>query len=260
MLVSKCQLHFSVSLGSRPLVELIKKESPFTLFCHHAADTKNYRSSSFDCAEAVASNAKGAREILQRLQQKGCGELLLTGSFFESNEGGNLKAFTPYGLSKSLSYEIFLFHAENLQIKLGKFVIPNPFGPYEEDRFTTHLAFSWKKKITPLVKTPGYIRDNIPVFLLSSAYADFAESLTPSPGLEIFRPSGYVESQSHFTQRFANEIGARLKLDCPFAIAENPLYTEPMQLKNSDNVLKNWDEKNFWDRLAEFYEEQGLRP
>lgn len=255
LLLPLCTLHFSIDVGSESWFKLIEKENPFDLFCHHAADTKNYRSASFDCALAVASNAKTARETLLSLQKNGCNRLLLTGSVFESGEGGKLdaKAFTSYGLSKTLTHQIFLFHTENLEMKLGKFVIPNPFGPYEEDRFTSYLVDCWKAKKTALVKTPDYLRDNIPVSQLAKAYADFATRLSRASGLEIFRPSGYVETQSLFTKRFANEIERRLKIDCPFLLETQPSYSEPMEIKNSDCILQDWDEKSFWDHLAEFY-------
>lgn len=246
-LLPLCQVHFSLNVGSDDWFKFVDREGPFDLFCHHAADTENYRSFSFDCAEAVANNARGAGRVLQSLKENGCSRLLLTGSYFET------EAFTPYGLSKALSSEIFLFYAKNLQIKLGKFVIANPFGPYEEDRYTSYLIDCWKEKKIAYVKTPDYLRDNVPVLPLSIAYADFAERLSLKPGVDIFRPSGYVETQGSFTKRFAREMGSRLGLDCPFVFAENPSYLEPMELKNSDCIIQDWDEKGFWDDLAQFY-------
>ncbi|MCC6128067.1 MAG: NAD(P)-dependent oxidoreductase [Chlamydiae bacterium] len=254
LLLPLCQIHFSVDIGSDAWRKMIERESPFDLFCHHAADTKNYRSPSFDCALAVANNARGSGETLQQLLQNGCKQLLLTGSFFESGEGGSgSKTFTPYGLSKTLTYQIFLFHAERLGVKLKKFVIPNPFGPYEEDRFTSYLIDCWKKGKEALVKAPDYLRDNIPAPPLASAYADFAMRSLSERSIEIFRPSGYIETIGSFTKRVADEMGPRLGRSCPFILEKNPCYTEPMEIKNSDFILQDWEEKDFWDRLAEFY-------
>ena len=93
---------------------------------------------------------------------------------------------------------------------LGKFVIPNPFGPYEEQRFTHYLMKNWFAKTTAVVNTPSYIRDNIHVSLLARIYAHFAATLPD--GVSRANPTGYVESQGAFTQRVANEM--RLVSNC----------------------------------------------
>ena len=62
----------------------------------------------------------------------------MTGSVFEQDEGvGNapMAAFSPYGLSKGLTAQAFRYGCGTLDVPLGKFVIPNPFGPFEEPRF-----------------------------------------------------------------------------------------------------------------------------
>jgi nucleoside-diphosphate-sugar epimerase len=82
---------------------------------------------------------------LKFLQAKGCNRVIVTGSVFEPNEGGegDTRAVSPYGLSKGLTFHVFKYFAETLGMQLGKFVIPNPFGPYEEPRFTAYLIRSW---------------------------------------------------------------------------------------------------------------------
>ena len=62
----------------------------------------------------------------------GCNKILLTGSVFENDEGAgsrDLRAFSPYGLSKGFTWQLFRYHAQIRSMTLGKFVIPNPFGP-----------------------------------------------------------------------------------------------------------------------------------
>jgi len=46
-----------------------------------------------------------------------------------------LAAFSPYGLSKGLTAQAFRYWCGALDVPLGKFVLPNPFGPFEEPRF-----------------------------------------------------------------------------------------------------------------------------
>ena len=86
------------------------------------------------------------------------------------------EAFSPYGLSKGMTWQVFRYHAKVRDIRLGKFVIPNPFGPYEEQRFTHYLIKNWMAGGTPPVNMPDYVRDNIHVSLLAKAYLHFAES------------------------------------------------------------------------------------
>src|SRR6185436_4524078 len=103
---------------------------------------------------------------------------------------------------------------------LGKFVIPNPFGPYEEPRFCNYLMQSWFKGEVPTVRTPLYVRDNIPVDLMAAAYAEFTAQLPSRHGVTKLNPSFYVESQGAFAARFASEMESRLGLPCPVALLE----------------------------------------
>ena len=98
-------------------------------------------------------------------------------------------------------------------------MIPNPFGPYEEPRFTAYLIRCWRSGETPSVRTPDYVRDNIHVTLLAAAYRRFVEGLPAKPAITKYGPSGYVESQGAFAQRFAREMQPRLGFPCPVEIA-----------------------------------------
>jgi len=93
---------------------------------------------------------------------------------------------------------------------LEKFVVPNPYGPYEELRFSAYLLKTWLASETARVQTPRYVRDNIHVSLLAKAYAAFVGA-TPAPGTtRRLNPSGYPESQGAFTQRLRTEAATRL--------------------------------------------------
>src|SRR6266542_4514975 len=98
-------------------------------------------------------------------------------------------------------------------MSLGKFVIPNPFGPHEEPRFTSFLIKNWFAGATPAVSTPAYLSDNIHVSLLAKVYANFASNV-PATGVKKLNPSGYAETQGAFTERFAREMRRRLNLEC----------------------------------------------
>jgi UDP-glucose 4-epimerase len=125
--------------------------------------------------------------------------------------GGSAEGVSLYGSSKTLTAQTFRFWCDRLDVPLAKFVIPNPFGPSEEPRFTHYLMATWDKGGVAGVKTPAYVRDNIHVSLLALAYADFV-ARTPAAAVEKLGPSGYVESQGAFAFRFAREMESRMQL------------------------------------------------
>jgi UDP-glucose 4-epimerase len=254
-----CNAVFETTFGDEKFLDVIHSTNEWNLFCHHASDVVNYKSPNFDPINALAKNTNNLKTVLCALQEKGCNKILLTGSVFEQKEGTGsepLRAFSPYGLSKGLTSDIFTFQTALLKMKLGKFVIPNPFGPYEEGRFTTYLAQTWLQEKVATVNTPLYIRDNIPISLLSKAYVHFANRLTTNPGFEKYNPSCYVESQGTFTHRFANELRHRLNLKCEFELKNQEDFLEPMTRINTEPLnwsLFNWNEAEAWDELAHYY-------
>ncbi len=259
-LASTCNLVPNTSFGAASCFELIDSQSSWDLLCHHAADTTDYKSPDFDVLKAVGNNTLETDKVLKALGDRGCDRILLTGSYFESDEGagsGSMPAFSPYGLSKTLTSQIFRFHAENHGMSLGKFVIPNPFGPLEDPRFTAYLMRTWFAGKVAGVNTPAYIRDNIPISLLAACYVSFARGLQSGQGFSRMNPSCYASNQGDFATRFAEEMRPRLGLACELDLAKQTEFTEPLMRINTDDVSNwpGWDELAFWDATAEFYRE-----
>ena len=259
-LASQCKLVTECSFGDGQFLELIEQEDHWDVLCHHAADVSNYKSEDFDIVGALANNTRNLSSILQLMKQKGCTRIALTGSVFEQGEGagnGEMNAFSPYGLSKGLTFDIFRYQAMHHGFHLGKFVIPNPFGPYEEPRFTTYLARCWYNQEVAKVSTPAYVRDNIHVSLLAKTYKQFVEGLPLAlAGFSRLNPSGYSESQGAFALRFAAELRKRLDLACEVELLKQTSFPEPGVRINTDipNIeALGWDESNAWDELAEYY-------
>jgi UDP-glucose 4-epimerase len=246
------------SFGDAKFLALIG-EGGWDLLCHHGADVTNYKSPDFDAVAALQSNTQNLSAVLEALVAADCRRLLLTGSVFEGGEGAGsegLPDFSPYGLSKALTVQMFRYYCARTGLGLGKFVIPNPFGPYEEPRFTAYLMKNWLTGATPVCSSPVYVRDNIHVLLLAKVYARFATEF-PATGFSRLNPSGYAESQGAFTLRLAQEMRPRLGLPCPVELKKQIDFPEPRVRINTDlpdvNAL-GWDESAAWDAMACYYQ------
>jgi UDP-glucose 4-epimerase len=259
LLMDYCTPVFECAFGQKKFFEVVQGSSGWDVFCHHAANVTNYKSPDFDIGAALSANTSNARLVLEALKSAGCHKMVLTGSVFEQNEGMGeqpIRAFSPYGLSKGLTSEVFQYWCQHYRVALGKFVIPNPFGPFEEPRFATYLAKTWLQGSKAGVNTPAYIRDNIHVSLLALAYRVFVERLPENVTFVRTNPSGYVESQGAFAQRFAAEMATRLGVHCQLDMAEQRVFEEPKVRINCDFVdgeSMGWSESASWDELAEHY-------
>jgi hypothetical protein len=141
-------------------------------------------------------------------------------------------------------------------LRFNKFVIPNPFGPLEEPRFCAYLVGAWKKGEKARVNTPSYVRDNIHVSLLGAAYAKFVAETDAGRGRCKLNPSGYVETQGAFAERFAAAMRPRLGAACEVELARQTDYSEPLMRVNVDSAARyvsGWDETAAWDSAAEAY-------
>jgi UDP-glucose 4-epimerase len=248
---------WNYSFGTEEFLDLLDQK--FDTVCHHGAYVEDYKSPSFDVGRAVAENANHCPEFMARAKRAGLKKIILTGSVFEANEGNGsdpLVAFSPYGLSKTFTWETFRYWAWKYDIPLTKFVIPNPFGPYEEPRFCNYLVQNWAKSIIPSVKTPDYVRDNIHVELLACCYVLAIEK--EEKGITTVNPSGYATTQKEFTQKFALEIGKRLGIghEVKFDVQDN--FDEPLARINTSpavDMCSTWNEEKAWDQLADYYKQ-----
>ena len=253
-----CRFVPNAPFGSDNFLKLVK-DAPFDILCHHAAETANYKSADFDVQAALASNTANLRQTLAAMRGS-LKAVLLTGSVFENDEGNGdepLRAFSGYGLAKGLAWQVFRYRCAEAQVPLGKFVIPNPFGPFEEPRFTAYLMRTWKDGKAAGVKTPDYLRDNIHVDLMALAYAKFLDRVAGIKFSETkLNPSGYVETQGEFTQRVAREVQSRLGWPCKLELSKQEDFSEPLRRVNTEPVTSgfpNWNETQAWDEFIGFY-------
>lgn len=256
LLAKICRSVFRTSFGDERFLGLIRDHS-FDLLCCHGAEVANYNKPDFDLLAAVASNTHRLPDVCDLLVGTGCNKILCTGSVFENDEGAGskeLRAFSPYGLSKAFSWQAFRYHTQVRSMTSGKFVIANPFGPYEERRFTHYLMKCWSEGKPATVNTPAYVRDNIHVSLLAKLYARFAANLCD--GISRVNPSGYVETQAAFAARFAGQMRSRLDWKCEFTLKDQTEFPEPRVRINTeyfDPKGLGWSETTAWDDMATYY-------
>jgi UDP-glucose 4-epimerase len=246
-----------VAFGSAEFFALVDR-TQCDILCHHAARVTDYRSPDFDVNLALAENTREFKALTERLRGA-CSAVILTGSVFEPDEGAGAeprRAFSPYGLSKALTGSVVRYWCETAGLPLGKFVIANPFGPWEEPRFCAYLVKTWAAGETPEVRTPLYVRDNIHISLLAKAYADFAIEVAESKRSGRQAPTLYVENQGAFAERFAREMSRRVGKPCPVKIGVQTDFSEPMVRINTDPVdatRLRWNETAAWDEIATYY-------
>lgn len=138
-----CQLVPDAAFGSPAFLDLIRTAGPFDLLCHHGAKAGDHRDPGLDPLAAAAAPCRELGAALESLQAGGCRAALLTGSVFEADAGAGpapRRAIGAYGLAKSLTWQIFRYHAEALDLPLAKFVIANPIGPWEKPGLCRGLA------------------------------------------------------------------------------------------------------------------------
>lgn len=251
-----CEQLFLFTFGEKKFLDLCAERS-FDVFCHHGAQVSDYKSQSFDARAAFLANTLGAEEALERLKSGGCNKVLLSCSVFEGGRGAgdeNTDHVSPYGLSKSLTADFFRFQTRRRDIGLCEFVIANPFGPMEEPKFTAYLFRCWLSGQVPTVRTPIYVRDNIPVTLLANHYRTCIEA-DQLP--DLVEPSGYVGTQLDFALRVSRAASLTLGQDCPIQSANQTAFPEPITRINRGPSLltSSWPEEKFWNDFVLFHRE-----
>ena len=243
--------------GSQAFLEVMA--GGFDVLCHHAAEAANHKAPDFDVARAVAGNTFNAAAVLAAARSAGVRRLVLTGSVFEEGEGRGtqpLVAFSPYGLSKTLTARAFAAECDAAGLPMVKFVVPNPFGPYEAQTFQRLVMSRWREGQAVRVSHPLYGRDNAPADLLGQVYARAA---TGALGAHV-SPSVYAGPVGGFFQRMAREVRARTGWACDLDLADSQQSTEPLERYNLQPVDPDdygWSQGAFWDAYAAYYAEGG---
>ncbi len=251
---------YGVRFGDDSFIKLLKSQR-FDIVCHHAAEVNNYRSPDFDIVNALKHNTQNIYEVFKALKESSCNKFVITGTVFEDintiEDSLSQTYFSGYGFSKSLTSDLFHYYAKQFKINIGKFIIPNPFGPLEEKRFLNYLISGWLNNEVRYVNTPLYLRDNIHIDLLARYYSYFIMDMTSSTSSTLrLAPSCYVGTQGDFAIRVAEEMQTRIGKPCIVMNNEQKDFSEPISLVNTDRISTiedQFNETKAWDDLADFY-------
>ncbi|GBD43046.1 hypothetical protein HRbin40_00509 [bacterium HR40] len=246
-----------VPFGCEAMLRVIEQEPPFDLLCLHGATVGDHRAPGFDALAAATADTHGLDRVLDLLAARGLRAVLHTGSLFEADEGAGekpLRPFSPYGLAKTLTWQVVRFACERRSLTLGKFVIGHPFGPYQKPGLCRSLLEAWLAGQPAVLRQPRLLRDHLPVELLAEAYARFAVSLVSARGTVRLVPTCYAEPLQVFAERLAREMQPRLGRPCRFIAADPPEpSSEPrirFGLDPASVLVPGFDYEGAWDRLA----------
>lgn len=257
LLAAEVDVRFDAPLESDAFKAILSGEAS-QAFIHHAADIPNYGDPSYDLVEGFNRNVSGLADLIAEFSRAGGQSFLASGSIFEFERPAaeqDKLAISPYGLSKSLTNITLQHYALWSGLSFGRLVISAPFGPYEEGRFAWSLVKAWSKGMAGTVRTPRYVRDNIPASLLGQAYAAFLDQAQAARGVSLVaRPMGFAGTQLTFAERLAQELGPRLGLECEIEALAQPHLDQPETVLNTDPAIPNdWRSAEFWDDYADFY-------
>jgi len=243
-------MHESVAHGTDSFTALIESVGAEALVVH-AHPMTGFRNTDYSIAAAIDEMTTGIEEQLAAFAAHGGRVVAYSGTIFEPHNGATPRpGISRYGISKLAVFEVIRLAADRAGLDVRKVIIPNPFGSGESGRFGNYLAASWRGGIVPEVRTPRYIRDNIPSVELAMRYVDYLEA--GDERRDVIRPSGYLENQYDFTRRVAREIGSRLGRDLPVDAATQLLFDEPLVLVNDGSRAAGFTavENVFWDDYA----------
>ena len=256
-----CRLVFGAKFGSGPFMDLLGGEGPFDMLCAHGAVVGDYKGAGFDVEAAVGENTHGLDGACRALAGPGGGSVMLTRSYFETCGSSDLafNRLSPYAQSKMITTERFHSACVRHSLPLAEFMVPNPFGPMENDRarLTTYLMGRWKQGEAAEISHPGYVRDNIHVRALAASYLRCAKRLAGGTDSHLTaRPSGYVMTNGEFARMVAAQSRERTGLECPVRLARQADWDEPRELRNVDRLRYErlgLSERGLWDEFVGWY-------
>jgi len=214
------------SFGTARFLEHLHRFAPLDLLALHGAEARDHRSPDFDVEAAVAANTRNLDAVLEAAGRAGVCAVLVTGSLFEAGEGTGeepLRAFNPYGLSKTRTWQRIAAAACAAGLAVGKFVVGHPTGPFDRPGMVRTFVDAWLRGGVPRLRHPQLVRDLQPVDRLARAYAAFALDLAGRRGgIHRLVPRGWTAPLEELVDRVAAGLRPHLGMPCRFTVADPP--------------------------------------
>jgi nucleoside-diphosphate-sugar epimerase len=171
--LKKLDVEFIFGINSNEKLLKFLEVSDFDFFHFHDSYTLDYRSDQFDLAAACNKNFNVLRELYELFSERKKLEcVIISESYFQHPKNGKQK--TLYSLSKSINSQAHRFFCDKHSLNGKFFVIPNPVGPFENNKlnhkiFTSILSGDKFESTSPLEKSinifgvecAGILIDNI---------------------------------------------------------------------------------------------------
>ena len=251
---SNIRIEQNASFGSESFLQLISDFKPEVFSFHHALVT-GYKDPSFNVENAISNNLNNYQEVIKRLTEIGCKQIIMTRSIFEKELGktdvqGDI---SPYGQSKRKTFEIFS-QAVPKDINLRSFVICNPVGRYEGNNLTSYLIKCWIEGKSASLMQPKLVRDFVPIDLLSNSYAQFIEA-----NEEMIIPSHLPVSNYEYARKIGDFTRKLKNIQTPIDTTnekydQNEAFVrtgiDKVDFTNKDQEELFWEEfvNHIWDR------------
>lgn len=255
----KATLVFNCPFGTNEFIELCKNQYYGMGF--HGFYMENYNNRNYKISSSLSQNLKNIESILEILQENHT-RIVYSSSVFENainieednNESISIDWYN-YAFSKKVTYLALRSLCEQCGLTCQRFVITNPFGPYEDTKFCFHLMNSIFKKDDFLIKTPFYTRDMIQVNLLAKLYAN-AFLNENDKNIDEFRPSQYSMKIFEFAELFISEISKYCGYKIKIVKENQKTFNEPKTLINKMDY-KNYncahEERESWREYFYYY-------
>jgi len=252
---------YEAPFGSDRFVALLDKT--FDALCLHGAYVEGYHSDQFDFSYALNQNLNQIDKVLKVAKSSGCKLVIWTSSIFEDavhTEGKVAVAHKPiwlkYALSKKISFICIRELCANYGLGFSRFVISNPFGPYEDAKFCYHLVQNILAGKKFDVQSPFYVRDMIHVGHLSESYVMLVQNSIDGDITDELRPSEYPMRMIDFAALLCKKINFYYGIDYELGYCEQKVYDEPLVLVNNDNIrseLYSYNEPSQWNSYFKYY-------
>lgn len=251
---SNIRIEQNVSFGSKSFLKLISDFKP-EIFCFHHALVTGYKDPSFNVENAISNNLNNYQEVIKRLTESGCKQIIMTRSIFEKGLGKTdvESDISAYGQSKRKTFEIFS-QAVPKDIKLRSFVICNPVGRYEGNNLTSYLIKCWIESKPVSLTQPKLVRDFVPIDLLSNSYAQFINASE-----QMIIPSHLPVSNYGYAQKIGDVTRKLKNIQTPIDTTnekydQNEAFVrtgiDKVDFTNRDQEESFWEEfvNHIWDR------------